>query len=673
MGNNINQFEITTGTPFFYLDGPKSYMYADLVIDSEVRHDALQHAAELVMKRFPYFAVKTALSDQGDRYILVPNDKPFNVVRQNAYVTEDDRAANGYLLGISHYNEHILIAAFHGLTDGGGLKKLCQTIIQGYFECLEGKDFPGTDIDLHESPSSEEWEDPYAHAVELENVFRRHYKDGFSFTEDQITDGFPTLYSFTVPENVVVGYAKKDEGNVSGLISLALARALEIIDPETDRIMHIACPMDLRKMLGCEKTLRNCTKSARYELTPELRSKPQNVQLSCLKAQMLLQSSSEYQMPRYYKDRQEIDRFYALSSLREKKAYYAQGAFKSEPIVSYLGKIDFGELNDRVRDVFIYGKVAGCAGMQCVCVCFKNRCRISTSYNLMGIRFLKTFVNEILDFSYEHSPVVQIDYESPASAVEVANYVEKFFSIAEGDSNIRCKMFLPLTGKVKNVVIAGHGFAGHKESRAISTFANILLGSNPSCAVLAYDLPGHGADTATPLRIIKCDRYITALRKYVAHEYPEAKVYYYGTSFGGYLGLKYAAEHTMPFEKMALRCPAVNMLEILNSKIISEDMRKSLRERGFCMSGFDVLVRMDTEFLEELKKFSVEKFSYSNMAKKLMIIQGTEDELVDWDRVEHFSVKNSIRYFLSEGADHRFIDGEKMKDAIYKIIDFFGL
>ena len=96
---------------------------------------------------------------------------------------------------------------------------------------------------------------------------------------------------------------------------------------------------------------------------------------------------------------------------------YDEQIGERECMAKIEGKIDFGELNDRVRDVFIYGKVAGCAGMQCVCVCFKNRCRISISYNLRGIRALKVFVNELLDFSYEHSPVVRIDF--PADGGEL--------------------------------------------------------------------------------------------------------------------------------------------------------------------------------------------------------------------------------------------------------------
>ena len=673
MNNAENRYDITTGASFFYMSGNMVYMYADLVIDSKVDHAALQYAADLAMKRFPYLAVETALSDDGDRYILKTNNKPLTVVRKNGYVTADLPESNDYLVGISYYNEHIFIAAFHGLTDGSGLKKLSQVIIQGYYEALEGRRFSMSDVDVHDSPSPAEWEDPYAHTVELENIFTRRYRESPSITPDLVDNDFATLYSFTVPEDVVVDYAKKDEGNVSGLISLALARAIDIVDPDNDYAIHVACPMDMRKILGCEKTLRNCTKSTRYELTPELRDKPQNVQLSCLKAQMLIQSSAEYQMPRYHKDRLELEQFNAIKGLDGKKAYYAEGALKGDAIVSYLGKIDFGELNDRVKDVFIYGKVAGCAGMQCVCVCFKNRCRISISYNLRGIRSLKVFVNELLDFSYEHSPVVRIDYESPAAPVEVANYVEKYFTITDGEDAIRCKAFLPISKKVDNVVIAGHGFAGHKESRAISTFANILLSCNQSCMVLAYDLPGHGEDGATPLRLFRCDRYITAVRKYIRDKYPHAKVYYYGTSFGGYLPLKYAAEHNMPFEKVALRCPAVTMLETLNKKIINEDMRKSLREKGFCLSGFDVFVRLDPEFLEELEKFNVEVINYDGMAKNILVIQGTEDELLDWDRIEAFCKKNNIRYFLSEGADHRFVDGEKMKDAIYKIIDFFEL
>jgi len=654
------------------LSGNKVMVYADLILDSDVDHNALQRAAELVMQRYPYFAVKVALSDEGDRYILETNDRPFTVIKKNGYVTESSGDTNDYLLGISHYNEHILISVFHGLTDGFGLKILSQAIIQGYFECLEGREFSG-EADLHGSPSEEEWEDPFKHTVEIENVFKLKNRKTEILDADNYDDSTARVYSFTVPEDVVVNYAKKDEGSVSGLISLALARTLDIMEPDNNVTVHVACPMNIRGILGCDRTLRNCTKSARYELTPELRNKPQNVQLSCLKAQMLIQSSEEYQMPRYYEDKKELTRLYSIDSIEGKKDFFRKGALKAEPIISYLGKIDFGELNDRVKDVFIYGKVMGCTGIQSVCVCFKNRCRICASYNFRYIGFLKMFVNELLDFCYESSPLVRIDYESPANPVEVANYAEKYFSVKDGVMNVRCKMFVPFREKVRHVVIAGHGFAGHKESRAISNFADTLMFKNRNSVVIAYDLPGHGEDMGTSLRLKTCGEYLTAVKSYAEQNYPEAKIYYYGTSFGGYLGLRYAEKHNMPFEKMALRCPAVNMYETLNKKIITEEMRKSLNEKGFCLSGFDVLIRLDGEFIDELKESSVYNLDYSGMAEKLLIIQGTADELVDCGEVVSFSERNGIRHIISEGADHRFIDGNKMRKAIDDIIEFFGI
>ena len=653
-------FEIGGASPYFYMPGEKVNMYFDVELTEDINAEALKKAADLTLRRFPYLAVKTDISENGDRYILTENEKPFPLTEKNGFVDIDSAEANEYLLTVSYYKNHIFSEIFHGLTDGMGINLFLRVLLKTYYELKENRSFDCGNIkSVWDAPDEDEWKDPMSHPMKTEHHFTLRKQKSFEFKSEQIDSDNVRLYKFSVPEKLLVDYAKKYEGGVSGAIALTLARAIDCIELENDLPIKIACPMDVRKMLGCAETMRNCTKSTAYTHSVTLRELAHEKQLSVLKGQMMLQSSEEYQLPRIQEDREDLEKLLALGSIEEKKQSFKKMTLKSTPIVSYLGKFDMGELNERIENISIYGKVAGGAGMQCVCLCFKGRCHISCSYDLKSDAYIRTFANEMKDFCYDCSPITCVGYDAPAKRIQTYKSV----------NNINALLYSSNVKRVKYAVVSVHGFAGHKESSAIQKLAEALNEPEGESALLSFDLPGHGWDKE-PLSLELCGRYISAAADYMRKKYPDAMLILSGTSFGGYLSLKYACEHPDCFDKILLRCPAVKMGSTIKAKVLSVDDLRILREGGTVENGFDMKVKIRQSFLDELDESAVFEKDCSALADRMLIVQGTNDELVDWQDVKEFAERNSVRLILSEGADHRFLYGNTMADTIEDCVKF---
>ena len=147
--------------------------------------------------------------------------------------------------------------------------------------------------------------------------------------------------------------------------------------------------------------------------------------------------------------------------------------------------------------------------------------------------------------------------------------MEKYYTINAEGCSIRCKLYAE-TMHPERVIVYGHGFGGHKDNRAAAHFAARMLEKNHGTALICFDWPCHGEDVRKVLWLEDCGKYLDLVVRMRAPLQPLARLDGYATSFGGYLFLKYVSEQENPFEKIALRCPAVCMYQVLNAAIMTE-------------------------------------------------------------------------------------------------------
>ena len=158
----------------------------------------------------------------------------------------------------------------------------------------------------------------------------------------------------------------------------------------------------------------------------------------------------------------------------------------------------------------------------------------------------------------------------------------------------------------------------------------------------------------------------------VRTRYGIRKLYCYATSFGGYLVLKYISEHDDPFEKIALRCPAVNMFDVLTGTIMNQDEYDRIRKGKDIMVGFDRKIVVTRALLDDLQANDIRQRDYLDHAEDILILHGTRDEVVPFEESRSFAENNLIEFIPVEGADHRFQDPVRMSLAHKYIMEFFG-
>ena len=234
------------------------------------------------------------------------------------------------------------------------------------------------------------------------------------------------------------------------------------------------------------------------------------------------------------------------------------------------------------------------------------------------------------------------------------NMSEKYFQINVDKISIKCKIYYENLRNIKNVVLSVHGFGGNKDNNASKKLAEDLENKYEDIAVITFDWPCHGKDVRQKLSLEDCDNYLSIMLDYIKKEMGVDNIFLQGTSFGGYLVLKYITEHNNPFKKIVLRSPAINMAEVLTKKILTPTQLVELEKGKTVDAGFDKKIKITKEFIQELKDNDILKREFFDYADDILILHGDEDELIDFSLDEQFCDNNVIEFIPIIGADHRY-------------------
>ena len=249
----------------------------------------------------------------------------------------------------------------------------------------------------------------------------------------------------------------------------------------------------------------------------------------------------------------------------------------------------------------------------------------------------------------------------------------KYFTINECAYSIHCKLYANDSHDTERIILFGHGFGGHMDNKAAERFADRVLTKYKKVAVVTFNWPCHGNDVMKNLKLSDCDAYLAIVTDYLKHALSGRELYGYATSFGGYLFLKYISEHGSPFTKMALRCPVIDLYDILVNRIMTSENRELLQKGKDVLVGFDRKIKVSPQFVEEIQKKPMNCVDFVEQSEHILIIHGTQDEIVPFDVSKTFADDNLIEFIPIEGADHRFQNPIHMEEATKAILSFFAL
>ena len=250
--------------------------------------------------------------------------------------------------------------------------------------------------------------------------------------------------------------------------------------------------------------------------------------------------------------------------------------------------------------------------------------------------------------------------------------MHKYYEINDHGNNIRCKIYYREKMTAEKAIIYCTGFAGHKDNNAAKEFAEKMLSKYKDVIMLVFNWPAHGDDIKKKLDLSDCDAYldqvISALKGLGVQD-----LYSYATSFGGYLVLKYISEHGNPLRRIALRCPAVDMYDVLTRAIMKNDEYDRIMKGKDVQVGFDRKIIVTRKLLDELKTNDIRQRDYLEEAENILIIHGTADEVVPFDSSRAFAENNVIDFIPVEKADHRFQNPAHRSAANKYTLEFFDM
>jgi len=224
--------------------------------------------------------------------------------------------------------------------------------------------------------------------------------------------------------------------------------------------------------------------------------------------------------------------------------------------------------------------------------------------------------------------------------------VQHRFGYTEVDGYRLATHYYQPTDKPRGTMLALHGYFDH--SGLYRHLIEYCLQRN--YAVLTYDLPGHGLSTGGEGEIDDFLEYVQVMAHYVTlAQQLSGPLHLAGSSTGGAIIMEYLAEHNLteennPFASILLLAPLVRPVKWAKLLLMYHTMRFFVRsvERSFVDSSHDLDFVNFVEYDDPLQNRRVAsswigalirwvgRFKRARIALSPVVIQGGEDETIDW-------------------------------------------
>lgn len=265
--------KVYAGLPYLYRSkGLPSEVY-EVRMKKEIEREILNPAVADTLERYPYFSVRFR-EEKGDFY-AVKNEDPLEAFHTQELISLGGKRNHYHMMGVSFWGNVLRISFHHGLTDGRGAKSFLETLVTYYAEYDQRK-----------------MQDGNLSADALEGIRQRHLTKAAELSDEEYIDPCEKKHEMVGTSGKVEGLAGKgfkmpESGRKSGhrryelrfgqkefmtackkygaspivLLSMMMSRGIQGLYPDNEKTIVSNFPMDARKILGCEKTFKNCVKS----------------------------------------------------------------------------------------------------------------------------------------------------------------------------------------------------------------------------------------------------------------------------------------------------------------------------------------------------------------------------------------------------------------------------
>jgi hypothetical protein len=427
--------KILSGQAFLYRAEGLPNTVIEVKMKQNVRGDFLRRALDTAASRYPYLCRKFVEKD-GDFYLQ--DDMNYLALNRTEKFRRLGSMSTGYhLLDVTYCAGIIRVSWHHALCDGRGIKPFVETLIY-YYCCLKyNKSFGSGGIRLAGEPLLPgETDEPYASG---------EYEVGKHTPPEVVRDGYTlpevgddtTNYRFDVHmrQASFMSFAKANHATPATLVALMMSKAIKAVHPVTDKPVVCSLACDYRAALGVENTHRNCVGSVYLPFTDEIENMPLAEQaavyrniLNGQREPNFIRSVVNGQMQMFKR----VERMKSLKERQEKLSFIGDMCIDTF-VVSYLGRMDFGECGGYVRNVSLYS--SGYRGVRVNMIASGDSMTVNILTNFSDDSIVRAFLDELAKngIGYKNSDYAPFDTQKDKTHLTAGRQPEKYYKKLEAN------------------------------------------------------------------------------------------------------------------------------------------------------------------------------------------------------------------------------------------------
>ena len=256
--------------------------------------DALRHAVDTTMERYPYFCVE--LQKKDGQYIFAENHRPVVITNSLHGVALNSEASNFHMIAFCWEDNWIILDVFHGMTDGTGAYEVVRTLL--YYYCSERYNVKLNDEGIRlagDEISEEEWSDPVVNRTDLPIPPRTGLSNAFSLSASAGLgkDDRHTVFSIAISESEFMRFNMDNDGSPGTMVSLLLSRAIAKLFPTAENAIRIALCVNQRKALNAPLAHQSLVGGVMLEYKEKMRDWPLDRQATAYRGMVFAQSQEE--------------------------------------------------------------------------------------------------------------------------------------------------------------------------------------------------------------------------------------------------------------------------------------------------------------------------------------------------------------------------------------------
>ena len=219
------------------------------------------------------------------------------------------------------------------------------------------------------------------------------------------------------------------------------------------------------------------------------------------------------------------------------------------------------------------------------------------------------------------------------------------------------------------VLIVCHGFGSSKSSPMVLALEDFM--PERGIGVVSFDFPAHGESPVWDLRVTWCMDDLAAVEAWVRAEKPEARIGYFGSSFGAYTALNYLAAFPHAGKKAFLRSSAVVMHHLVETWVDGA-AKAEMAEKGYFVPDYDYVreMRVTPLFLEELAAHNVFE-TYRKGEAELFMVHGGRDSVAPPEAAREFARRFGAEFLEIPEGEHDLMGPGQLERVLAAAEAFF--